>query len=62
VPDPRPARLHATYLHIQPGDLIQAPRLSGETRLGSAILVAADQASLTSGIAMVRAGTEIIAT
>ena len=62
VPDPRPARLHATHLHIQPGDLIQAPRLSGETRLGSAILVADDQASLTSGIATVRAGTEIIAT
>ena len=61
VPDPRPARLHATHLHIQPGDLIQAPRLSGETRLGSAILVADDQASLTSGIATVRAGTEIIA-
>lgn len=60
VPDPQPARLHATHLHVHPGDPIQASRSSGETRLGSAILVADDQASLATGIARVRADTEII--
>lgn len=60
VPEPRPARLLATHLHVQPGDLIQAPRLSGETRLGTAILAADDPAALADGIAAVRAGTEVV--
>jgi biotin carboxylase len=60
VPEPRPARLLATHLHVQPGDLIQAPRLTGETRLGTAILAADDPAALASGIAAVRAGTEVV--
>ena len=61
VPDPHPARLHATHLHVEPGDLIQAPRLSGATRLASAVLVANDPASLATGVARLRAHTEIIA-
>ena len=60
VPEPRPARLLATHLHVQPGDLIQAPRLSGETRLGTAILAADDPAALADGVAAVRAGTEVV--
>lgn len=60
VPDPQPARLQATHLHIEPGDLIQAPRLSGATRLASAVLVADDPASLATGMARLRADTEII--
>ena len=59
VPDPRPARLLATHLHVAAGDLIQVPRLSGETRLGSAILAADDPAALVQGIARVRAESEI---
>jgi len=59
VPEPRPARLLATHLHFRQGDLIQAPRLSGETRLGSAVLVADGPAALASGIARVRTETEI---
>ena len=59
VPEPRPARLLATHLHVGAGDLIQAPRLSGETRLGSAILAADDPAALAAGIARVRAESEI---
>ena len=61
IPDPQPARLHATHLHLQPGDLIQHPRLSGQTRLASAVLVADNQASLATAIARVRAHTEFIA-
>jgi biotin carboxylase len=60
VPEPRPARLLATHLHVQPGDLIQAPRLSGETRLGTAVLAADDPAALASGIAAVRADTKVV--
>lgn len=59
VPDPAPARLRATHLHAAAGDLIQAPRLSGATRLGSAVLTADDPAALASGIARVRAETAI---
>jgi biotin carboxylase len=58
-PEPRPARLLATHLHVAAGDLIQAPRLSGETRLGSAILAADDPEALAQGIARVRAESEI---
>ena len=60
VPEPRTARLLATHLHVQPGDLIQAPRLSGETRLGTAILAADDRVALAEAIAAVRAGTEVV--
>lgn len=59
VPDPAPARLRATHLDAAAGDLIQAPRLSGATRLGSAVLTADDAAALAKGIARVRAGTEV---
>ena len=59
VPDPRPARLVATHLHAAAGDLIQAPRLSGETRLGSAVLTADDPAALAAGVARVRAQTAV---
>jgi biotin carboxylase len=59
VPEPHPARLLATYLHVQAGDLIPVPRLTGETRLGSVILTADDPASLVRGIARVRAESEI---
>ena len=60
VPEPRPARLVATHLHVQVGDLVQAPRLTGETRLGSAVLAADDPVALARGIAGVRAESSII--
>jgi biotin carboxylase len=59
-PELQPARLVATHLHVQPGDLIQAPRLSGETRLATVILTADDHASLARGVAQVRADSEIL--
>ena len=59
VPDPWPARLLATHLHLEEGDQIAVPRLSGETRLGSVILTADDQEALAGGIARVRAETEV---
>jgi hypothetical protein len=60
LPELEPARLVATHLHVQAGDLIQAPRLSGETRLATVILTADDHASLARGIAQVRADSEIL--
>jgi biotin carboxylase len=60
VPEPRPARLVATHLYVQPGDLILPPRLSGATRLGSAVLAAGDPAALAAGIARVHAESKIV--
>lgn len=60
VPEPGPARLVATHLHVRAGDPVQAPRLSGEVRLGSVVLAADDQAALAKGIARVRAESEMI--
>jgi ATP-grasp domain len=60
LPELESARLVATHLHVQAGDLIQAPRLSGETRLGTVILAADDHAALARGIARVRADSEIL--
>jgi hypothetical protein len=60
VPEPGPARLIATHLHVAAGDLIEAPRLSGETRLGSVVLAADDPAALAQGIARTRAESEIV--
>jgi ATP-grasp domain len=60
LPELESARLVATHLHVQEGDLIQAPRLSGETRLATVILTADDHAALARGIAQVRADSEIL--
>ena len=60
LPELESARLVATHLHVQLGELIQAPRLSGATRLGTVILTADDHAALARGIAQVRADTRIL--
>jgi hypothetical protein len=60
LPELQSARLVATHPHVQAGDLIQAPRLSGETRLATVILTADDHEALARGIAQVRADSEIL--
>jgi biotin carboxylase len=60
VPAPDPARLVASHLHVGEGEVIQAPRLSGETRVATVILTADYPADLAAGVARVRAESKII--